>query len=194
MPRHTLRWALALGALLGAPLFATTVVPADLGELAATAHVIVHGHVSEIGARAVPGRRAIERIVTVQVERYFKGDLGTEIRFRVPGGELGQYRTVMIGAPQFSEGDEVVLFLGQRGSATPYILGLSQGLYRVVPGAAPGSRVVLPAVVVTSGELDEPVAVRRGDRFRRPTPFTEFAATVERLVIDRGAGNEGMGR
>lgn len=194
MPRSRLRWALVVAVLLGVPLSATLVVPADLGELAATARIVAHGHISGIAPRAVPGRRAIERIVTVQVTRYFKGDVGAEITIRVPGGELGPYRTVVIGAPRFTEGDEVVLFLGQRGSATPYILGLSQGLFRVVPGSVPGSRVVLPPLLVAATEGDEPVTVRRGDRSRRPTKFDEFTAAVERLVGERGAADEGVGR
>jgi hypothetical protein len=194
MTRHVPQCALALAALLGAPLSATMVVPADLGELVASANVIAHGHVSVIDVRAVPGRRAVERVVTFQVERYFKGDLGAEIRVRVPGGELGPYRTVMIGAPRFREGDEVVLFLGEQGSALPHILGLSQGLYRVVPGGARGLRVVLPAMAVPASVPGEPVILRRGDRSRRPVPFAEFAATVQRLVAERAAGGEGEGR
>jgi hypothetical protein len=40
--------------------------------------------------------------------------------FRVPGGQVGRYRRVLIGAPEFSEGEEVVLFLKGRAPGVPF--------------------------------------------------------------------------
>ena len=71
---------------------------------------------------------------------YLKGNLGEHVTVRVPGGQIGRYRTVFVGAPEFREGDEVVLFLKQAGRSDPYIIGLSQGAFRVVPDARTGRR------------------------------------------------------
>jgi hypothetical protein len=191
MSRSLLSCASALALLLSATPSATVTVPADLATLVAGASVIAHAHASVVEARVVSGRRAIERVVTFQVERYFRGDLGAEIRVIVPGGDLGPYRTVMIGAPHFRQGDEVVLFLLHRGTEPPHILGLSQGVYRVITDGANGRRVVVPAIALPAAGSAEPVVLRRGDRSRRPTPLAEFAATVERLVADQLAGEEG---
>ena len=93
------------------PLGATIVVPADFAELTAEAGAIAHGRIVRVEARQGEGLR-VERLVTLQVLEYFKGGWGNVVQFRMPGGTLGRYQTVTIGAPDFFEGDEVVLFLG----------------------------------------------------------------------------------
>jgi hypothetical protein len=52
---------------------------------------------------------------------------------------VGFRRTVMVGAPVFTRGDRVVLFLGGGGPSLPWIVGLNQGVYRVkaAPRVAP---------------------------------------------------------
>ena len=62
-------------------------------------------------AQWLEGRRSIETLVTLEVETYAKGDLGRTVTLRVPGGQMGPYRSVMLGAPTFVEGEEVVVFL-----------------------------------------------------------------------------------
>jgi hypothetical protein len=46
-------------------------------------------------------RRAIETVVTLDVEAWLKGSLGRTVQFVVPGGALGRYRSIFVGAPQF---------------------------------------------------------------------------------------------
>src|SRR4029453_5109884 len=108
------------------PLHATVILPIEFRELVATAPVIVHGQVVDVRAGWADGRRSVETFVTIAATEYLKGDLGERMRFRIPGGQLGSYRTIFVGAPEFSEGDEVVLFLQYSGASYPYIIGLSQ--------------------------------------------------------------------
>ncbi|PYR26043.1 MAG: hypothetical protein DMF98_10240, partial [Acidobacteria bacterium] len=68
---------------------------------------------------------------TLEVERYLKGSLGDSLEFRVPGGEFGRFRSVVVGAPEFAVDERIVVFLGAKGPAIPYVLGLSQGVFRV---------------------------------------------------------------
>jgi hypothetical protein len=119
---------------------ATVLISAGLPELVEEARTIVEGHVVFTEAREVPGSRSIETLVTVVAQDYLKGDLGPRVVFRVPGGQHGSRRTVMVGAPVFKRGDHVVLFLGGAGPSLPWILGLNQGVYRVrsVPPVGPG--------------------------------------------------------
>src|SRR5437868_4285563 len=100
---------------LSVALHATVVVPIEFRELVAAAPVIVHGQVVGVRAGWVDGRRSVETFVTVAASDYLKGNLGDSITFRVPGGQIGRYRTVFVGAPEFKEGDEVVLFLKHAG-------------------------------------------------------------------------------
>ena len=174
--------ALAAG---GAAASATVLLPADLGELARGSQAIVHGRVTGVRAEWVAGHRRIDSFVTVDAVEYFKGDFGRAVTFRVPGGQIGRFRAVTMGAPVFLEGDEVVLFLGARGPSVPYVLGLSQGVFRVVAEPGSGRRLVTPPAVVAGAE---PAVVRRGDGGRRPIDLASFGDTVRGLAA--GAGGD----
>src|SRR6186997_2816702 len=128
--------------IVSVALHATVIVPIEFRELVSTAPVIVHGQVVDVRSRWVDGRRSLETFVTIAAAEYLKGNLGEHLTFRVPGGQLGRYRTVFVGAPEFAAGDEVVLFLKRTGQSNLSIVGLSQGAFRVVPDARTGRRMV----------------------------------------------------
>lgn len=169
-------WVAAIVTLAGASASATVQVPADLPALVQAASAIVHGRIVSVEPRMAGGRRSIEREVTLVVAESYKGALGPEVSLRVPGGELGHYRTVMVGAPRFTPGEEVVLFLGTRGEA-PYVIGLTQGVFRVRVDAESGARVVTPP----PGRSGEGSRVVRGDASRRPLPLAQFAQEIRQL-------------
>ena len=179
------RWlvvALVAGLGVAAPLMAaaSSVVPATLAELADEARVIVYGRVAAVSPRWTTGRERIESLVTVDASGYFKGDLGPSVRVRVPGGTMGAYRTVVLGAPVLTIGQEVVMFLGTRGPSIPIILGLSQGLFRIVVNRATNQRVVMPTFA--PGPSVQPLV--RGDIGRRLMPFREFGRRLRELIAD----------
>lgn len=178
--------ALALFVSLSVALHATVILPIEFRELVATAPVILHGQVVELRAGWADGRRSVETFVTVEVADYLKGDLGATVTLRVPGGRLGRYRTIFVGAPEFKQGDEVVLFLKHSGPSHPYIIGLSQGAFRVVPDPRTGRRMVTTPIVMGKGG-DAPERVVRGDDTRKPLPIEAFRDAV-RQVLAQGAG------
>src|SRR5258708_4540898 len=147
---------------LSVALQATVILPIEFRELVTAAPVIVHGQVVDVRADWVDGRRSVDTFVTVAAAEYLKGNLGESVTFRVPGGQLGRYRTVFVGAPEFKDGDEVVLFLNHAGPSYPYIIGLSQGAFRVVADARTGRRMVTTPFVVWKW-ADGPEPVVRGD-------------------------------
>jgi hypothetical protein len=170
--------------ILPVVLRATVIVPIEFRELVTIAPVIVHGRVVDVRSDWVDGRRSVETFVTVEAEEYLKGDLGERLTIKVPGGQLGRYRTVFIGAPEFQDGDEVVLFLTGSAPSYPYIIGLSQGAFRVVTDARSGRRMVTtPIVMGKGGEDPEPVV--RGAVSRKPLAIEAFRNVV-RLVISQG--------
>jgi hypothetical protein len=168
--------------VLSASVQATVLIPAGLDELAAEATAIVHGRVVDVRAEWTDGRRTIESFVTVGVATYLKGSLGPSVTFRTPGGEVGLYRSVMVGAPVFTPGDEIVLFLGSRGPSVPFVLGLNQGVYRVVTNAR-GERIVIKPALIATGETAVPVV--RGDAARPAPTLERFAADVRALLARR---------
>jgi hypothetical protein len=166
---------------LSVALQATVIVPIEFRELVTTAPVIVHGQVVDVRSRWIDGRRSLETFVTVAAAEYLKGNLGEHLTVRVPGGQIGRYRTVFVGAPEFKAGDEVVLFLKQAGRSNVYIIGLSQGAFRVVPDARTGRRMVTTPIVMGKGG-DQPEPIVRGDVTRKPLPIDAFRDAVRQVM------------
>lgn len=162
------------------PAHATVVVPASLDELAAGASAIFHGRVTEVQPRWEPGRRRIESFVAIDVADYLKGDLGSLVIIKVPGGEIGPYRSIVVGAPTFTAGDEVILFVGASGPSYPFVLGLDQGVFRVVRTHALQPSMVVPPPLV--GMPNAPQRLVRGDPQRRPMALERFISQVRALV------------
>lgn len=160
---------------------ATILVPASVDELTRDAGAIVRGRVVAVDARFTPDRRAIETLVTVDAEETLKGSLGPSVQFLVPGGTLGRYRSVLVGAPGFSPGQRVVVFLGWTGPSYPYLLGLSQGVVRVEPGGGAGW-VVSPSSIAPPAPGAAPAA--GSDPVRRPMPLTDFERHVRAVAAE----------
>jgi len=164
---------LCLFLAIAAPARATVIVPADLGELSRDAIAIARGRVAAINAQWTDDRGTIETIVTLEVESYLKGAFGPVLRFRVPGGELGRFRSIVVGAPEFVVDQRVVVFLGARGPTIPFIVGFNQGVFRVVANES-GWAVTPPANLPAAAD----VRVVRGDPARRPLPLADFEQRV----------------
>jgi hypothetical protein len=160
------------------PAQATVLVPADLAELSREAHLIARGKVTGAESIWTGDWRSIETIVTLEIEAAIKGATETTVRFRVPGGQVGRYRRVFLGAPALVPGQRIVVFLGRRGTDLPYVLGLSQGVFRVVPAA--DGWVVSPPAFLSMGQL--PQAITRGDPARRTVPLEAFERQVRTLA------------
>jgi hypothetical protein len=174
-------WLTAIATLVLAapPAAATVLVPADLGELAHDARAIVRGRIVAVDSRWSDDHRSIETIVTVEAERYLKGAWGPTVQFRVPGGELGRFRSIFVGAPEFAVDERIVVFLGTRGPTLPYLIGLGQGVYRV-SRTADRAWVVTPAPLYPNASATTRVV--RGDTARRPVALADFEERVRSLA------------
>ena len=160
---------------------ATVLLPADFATIVTGSPVIVHGRVVEVRSLITGPRRTIESVVTLSVIDTLRGDPARTILFRVPNGQVGRYRRIVVGAPEFEEGDEVVVFLEARAPAIPTLFGLSQGVYRVVRDANAQALVTPPPVMARGIGA---VRVVRGDPVRQPMPIGAFAREV-RAVLER---------
>jgi len=161
------------------PAHATVLLPAELGDLSREAWAIARGTVVAVEARWTDDRRRVETIVTLEAESSLKGALGATVQFRVPGGRLGRYRNIVLGAPEFAVGQRVVVFLGARGPRLPYLVGLGQGVFRLAPRDG-GWMVTPPAVLPGAGTA--PTRIVRGDPARRAVPLEDFEREVRMLA------------
>ncbi|MGE4084522.1 MAG: hypothetical protein AB7H93_16085 [Vicinamibacterales bacterium] len=154
---------------------ALTVLPATFDELVRESQVVVYGRVVEVAGRWSADRRTIESLVTLDALEHFKGTVTDSTTFRVPGGEAGGRRLVVAGAPAFSPGDAVVVFLRGQAPALPTPVGLSLGVYRVARDPRSGGLVVIPTPIRA---VDAPTRVVRGGPGRAVQPLAAFGADV----------------
>jgi len=167
--------SLAVAIFAAAPLQATVLTAMDLGRLSHDAGTIAHGRVLEVEAVWTRNGRQIDSLVTLEVEDYLKGGPARHLTFRTPGGQIGELRSVVPGAPQLAPGDEVVAFLEPRADAPQRLVGLSQGLLRVRVDAAGQRWVSAPEEL--QAQLREQAIPRRV-----PLPLHELSARVRRLA------------
>jgi hypothetical protein len=178
----------ALVAALVPPVSATVLLPGDLGDIARASSAIVRGTVVDVRCDWADNRRRVETIVTLRVSESLKGDMRGLVSVKVPGGVLGRYRSITIGAPSFRQGEEVVLFLGAAPPALPYVIGLGQGVFRVQRDGRTGATTVTPPALLANPVQN--VRVTRGDPLRRPMTVGQFADTVRAALAAR-TGDQG---
>jgi hypothetical protein len=181
MMRRRAVFLLYVLAVMPAALRATVLVPAEFREVVNGADIIAYGRVVETRVEWSDDRKRVDTLVTLQVGTYLKGGPGETLTFRVPGGQVGRYINVTVGAPQFTAGEEAVVFLNVRGTELPFIFGLNQGLFRVRLDAQSNRRMVsMP--LLSRGEAPESVV--RGSR--APIALETFGAQV-RAVLDEAS-------
>jgi hypothetical protein len=168
----------AVAVLVAGSAGATVLVPVDLADLSREARWIVRGRVADTHSRWADDHRRIETLVTLEPELFLKGAPSLSIEFTVPGGQLGRYRSIVIGVPQLAPGQRLVVFLGARTQAAPYVLGWIQGVFRIAETAG-GPIVTAPAGVRISGSAAAPVGTSAAR-----LPLSDF----ERVVRDLAGG------
>jgi hypothetical protein len=176
--------ALILLLIFSPALRATVLVPAEFREIVAGSQVIVYGRVADVRAEWSDDRRRIDTLVSVEAGTYLKGGPGEVVTFRVPGGQIGRYKNVVVGAPEFLPGEEAVLFLRAQGPSVAHVFGLSQGVFRVRVDSRTGQRTVIAPVLI--GQRDAAERVIRGALDRRPLALDAFTATVRTAMSQNG--------
>lgn len=116
--------------LLGSAAFATTLMYRDLPELSRTSDAVVRGKVLETKSRWTSDGSRIVTDVTVEVAETLKGAPAKKVTIVQPGGQVGDLGQKVSGLATFQQGEEVVVFLEQRGPAF-VVNGMAQGKFRV---------------------------------------------------------------
>jgi hypothetical protein len=120
--------------LLSLAASATTMLRADLPELAQTSDAIVHGTVRRVESRWSGDGRRIVTDVEIQVTEALKGQTGqagSTVLVTQPGGRVGDIGQRVSGLAAFAPGEEVVVFLERRGKQAFRVSGMVQGKYQV---------------------------------------------------------------
>lgn len=159
-------------------LTASTFLSAEFREIVSGSATVVRGRVTDVRALRSPSGE-VESFVTIAVESVLKGSADAFVSMRVPGGVIGRYRTVMVGAPVMRTGEHAVFFL-RRGAGNTFVpVGLAQGVYRVT---TTGGRAMISAPVLAGVTTNTTGPIVRGDARRKPLAVGEFESLV-RLVV-----------
>ena len=154
-----LRSFLLLSALVAAqwPGWSATLEKLSMDQMVQKSTAIVR---CRIGASHTMKRGPVIYTMTqVKVLERWKGPEVSSIEVAIPGGTYHGVSEEFAGAPVLQPGAEYVLFLWKGPSGTTYVIGLSQGVFRLTVNAA-GEEMVERAVsgsVVLDGKTHRPV-------------------------------------
>src|SRR5262249_14351741 len=146
---------------------------------------------------SVAGRDgAISTLVTVHIERSYKGRLGEAVVLKQPGGQLGDRGFWVAGSPEFSVGQRDLLFLSARQDGSAYVTDVALGQFQLVDSGAVAERTTPEAVIggphrrrLSLARLERLIAravVTGHDEPAAITPEPEELTTpgLERMTVD----------
>ncbi|MFL6278252.1 MAG: matrixin family metalloprotease, partial [Blastocatellia bacterium] len=186
MKHSILKPAAQVFALLLALLFAanigtaTTAVMLTDEELIASSRVILIGDVQSVKAQWDADHQTINTYVKVNVTRLLKGQLQNQtIVFKQLGGRVGDEATVIFGAPEYSVGQHLLLFLDTRQDGTLRVAHLFQGKYDVIDAA--GQLRVKRQVSRDDVNI---LGVTQAPNITNDAPLARFTKKVKRVLRD----------
>jgi hypothetical protein len=178
-------FSLCLGvALAVTPLLAAEETALEFRAVVAEASLIVRGRITDVRAMEVPDR-GVETVATLAVDAVLKGTTDGFVSFRLPGGQIGRYRTVMEGAPTVAVNETAVIFLKRDPNNAWRPVGLGSGVFAVHADLASGQPVVYAPVLLNRTASAGPVV--RGDARRQTLGVQDFESLVS-VVVAGAAG------
>ncbi|KFA90234.1 hypothetical protein [Archangium violaceum] len=168
-----LRALLPFVLLLSQAASATTMLRADLPELAQASDAIVHGTVRRVESRWSGDGRRIITDVEIQVTDALKGQAGGTVLVSQPGGRVGDIGQRVSGLATFTPGEEVVVFLEQHGKRAFRVSGMVQGKYQVQRSEDGKSAMAVPEPTGDVLLLDRDS--------RQPTPSSQRSMSLPEL-------------
>lgn len=132
-----MKWLVFVAALIVAvPARATVMVPLDTQGLTARADRVVLGIVESQESRWSADHSVIFTEAKVRVTKSYKGasQPGDVVIVRREGGSADGIGMRVFGAANFTVGEELIVFLEERGAAT-WTVGMAQGKLNVVTGS-----------------------------------------------------------
>lgn len=106
-------------------------LPVD--ELTRNAGMILEGRVATVASTWNAQRTQIYTTVTVDVQRYHKGNGPAQLTFRLLGGVVGDETLAILGQAAFGRGEDVFLFMDPRWQDGVYpVVGGEHGKFTVM--------------------------------------------------------------
>lgn len=164
---------------------ASTVVRLSPEEMARRASHVLHGNVVAIDAAFTADGQQILTYVTLEVMESLKGPTSAFCTFAFLGGRVGDAAMVVVGAPRFAVGEEVVVDLVKMAPqrALPvetdlWLVGLGQGKWSVQRDR----RGQTPIATVALGKA---YRSRPGETIADTLPLAELRRRILRTIPGR---------
>ena len=116
----------------------------SMNDLIVQSSAIVRARIT--GSRTAAIGNDIYTYYQLQVSETLKKGAILPAEFAVPGGVYGNLRQVGIGSPEFTPGQEYVLFLWTGRKGMTQVIGLSQGMLRLTQDASGATVLNRPAI------------------------------------------------
>lgn len=125
-------------------LFATTAVMLSDDDLIISSRAIVRAQVLAVESQFDENHERIYTYVTLHLQEVFKGplSLSQEIVLRQPGGRVGDSIQYIYGAPEFTPGESLVLYLNTADDGALRVAHLFMGKFSIVRDEKTGQRFV----------------------------------------------------
>jgi hypothetical protein len=138
----------------------------SLEEKVKNADMILVGTVSSVQSsweKAESGKRIITR-VRLSVCCYAKGAAGKELEIAVPGGVVDGIKQVNSDLPEFSAGEEVLLFLAGRPA---HLMGGGEGKYLIKEGIILGLDLPIKELIGQIKKMTQSDFLNKRDEFNK---------------------------
>lgn len=149
--------------------------PPSLPELLDRAQTVVAGEVLNMRSDWTPDRRQIFTTVTLRTDRRFKGGGESLVRFRIPGGTVGDTRLMVTHSPRFSVGERALVFLAGESGRLPRVVAGEAGKRHLREGDD-GQELILPGFALSEGT---------GGAASQISDLEDLATAVRRLAAQR---------
>src|SRR3990170_943340 len=133
----TVKALLSLVVLASAlPAAGSVAAPLSVEDLARASDAVVRGRVVKLTARRSTDGKRISTYAEVETNGVWRGTAPGRLTIVVRGGVVDGIGERVFGAPTFSEGEDVVAFLGRTDGRLFRVRGLGQGKFSVANGQA----------------------------------------------------------
>jgi hypothetical protein len=120
------------------PASASVLIHLTFAEMTEQSSAILLGRCMEVkSVRTAEGEIVTQNVFDAQ--EYYKGNLGLRVTITEPGGRVGNFITESSGVPQFTVGEQAVLFVWTSRSGRHQVIGYTQGRFRVRRDAQTGA-------------------------------------------------------
>jgi hypothetical protein len=141
---RTLALALLIALFSVVPLRATSVLPPDFEQLVNESDYVVRAVVDSTRAdyRDGPQGRLIVTTVRFRLRETATGQPPATLELEMFGGQIGDDRLIVNGAPVFRVGEDNFLFVRDNGRCITPLVAMMHGRYRVLRDPATGQEFV----------------------------------------------------